>query len=84
MLVGGSLGVAFYMASLEVEEPLAEELVEAEIKNFEMEEEIERAVERLQLIDETGVSSQGGGGRVELSHDMDCWERNPGERLANS
>jgi protein TonB len=41
LLVGGSLGTAFYMASLEVEEPVEEEIVEAEIQNFELEEELE-------------------------------------------
>jgi protein TonB len=45
LLVGGSLGVAFYMASREVEEPIEEELVEAEIQNFEMEEELEEEPE---------------------------------------
>jgi protein TonB len=45
LLVGGTLGTAFYMASLEMDEPVEEELVEAEIQNFEMEEELEEEPE---------------------------------------
>jgi len=45
LLVGGSLGGAFYFASLEKEEPEEEEIVEAEIQNFEMEEELEEEPE---------------------------------------
>lgn len=41
LLVGGSLGTAFYMASLEPELEEPEEIVDAEIQNFEMEEELE-------------------------------------------
>jgi protein TonB len=45
LLVGGSLGTAFYMASREVDEPVEEVLVEAEIQNFEIEEELEEEPE---------------------------------------
>lgn len=45
LLVGGSLGTAFYMASRKVDEPIEEEIVEAEIQNFEMEEELEEEPE---------------------------------------
>ena len=45
LLVGGSLGGAFYFASLESEEEPIEEIVEAEIQNFEMEEELEEEPE---------------------------------------
>jgi protein TonB len=45
LIVGGGLGTAFYVASLEVEEPVDEEIVEAEIQNFEMEEELEEEPE---------------------------------------
>jgi protein TonB len=45
LLVGGGLGVAFWMASREIEEPVEEEIVEAEIQNLEMEEELEEEPE---------------------------------------
>jgi protein TonB len=45
LLVGGGLGGAFYFASLESEEPVEEEIIEAEIQNFEMEEEPEEEPE---------------------------------------
>lgn len=45
LLVGGSLGGAFYFASLEKEEAEEEEIVEAQIQNFEMEEELEEEPE---------------------------------------
>ena len=41
LFVGGSLSGAFYFASLENEEPVEEEVIEAEIAAFEMDEEIE-------------------------------------------
>lgn len=45
LLVGGSLGLAFYMASRKADEPVQEEIVEAEIQNFEMDEELEEEPE---------------------------------------
>ena len=45
LIVGGGLGSAFYFASLETEEPVEEEIVEAEIANVDMEEEIEEEPE---------------------------------------
>lgn len=46
LFVGGSLGYAFYMASLEPELPEQEEIVDAEIQNLEIEEEeIEEEIE---------------------------------------
>jgi protein TonB len=45
LLVGGGLGVAFWMASREIEEPVEEVIVEAEIQNLEMEEELEEEPE---------------------------------------
>jgi periplasmic protein TonB len=45
LLVGGSLGGAFYVASLEPEEPAEEVIVEAEIQNFEMDEELDEEPE---------------------------------------
>jgi periplasmic protein TonB len=40
-LVGGSLGGAFYLASLETEAVVQEEIITAEIQNLELEEELE-------------------------------------------
>ncbi|MCA9701210.1 MAG: energy transducer TonB [Myxococcales bacterium] len=45
LLVGGSLGYAFYMASLEPDLPEQEEIVDAEIQTLEMEEEPEEEEE---------------------------------------
>jgi protein TonB len=45
LLVGGSLGLAFHMASRAVEEPVEEAIVEAEIQNLELEEELEEEPE---------------------------------------
>lgn len=45
LLVGGSLGTAFYMASRKIDEPVEEVIVEAEIQNFEIEEELEEEPE---------------------------------------
>ena len=45
LLVGGSLAGAFTFASLETEEPIEEEVIEAEIANFEMEEVLDEEPE---------------------------------------
>ena len=45
LLIGGGLGGAFWLASREMDEPVEEEIVEAEIQNFDMEEELEEEPE---------------------------------------
>jgi periplasmic protein TonB len=41
LLVGGGFASAFYFASLEVDEPVELEVVEAELQNFDLEEQLE-------------------------------------------